>query len=72
MPPHKQPLTENTVLKMVARHKNGINARALAEELTRLGYPEHDVQRAMQRALDRGVLELGPKLRLLSARVEAA
>jgi hypothetical protein len=65
--PRTQPLTDDELLKTVAPHKDGINARILAEELVRLGYPEYEVQRAIQRALDRGILELGPKLRLVEA-----
>jgi hypothetical protein len=65
-------LTEDKLLEAVARHKDGIKARDLVRKLARRGYREYDVQRAIRRAMDRGILELGPKLRLLSARVEAA
>lgn len=53
---------EKAVLALLAKRRGGITARELASALARKGYPEYDVQRVMQRGLDRGDFELGPNL----------
>jgi hypothetical protein len=63
--------TERELLDEVARHTDGIDALSLAKLFEAKGYEPYNVQRAMQRALDTGVLELGTKLRLYARRVAA-
>jgi hypothetical protein len=75
MPRHKHQPSKNAdthnlttkMLEAVRSHKEGLKSRDLVERMTILGYPEYEAQRAIQRALDRGALELGRKLRLFSA-----
>jgi hypothetical protein len=80
MPRHKQQPSKNAdtgayglttaeqnLLKALRSHKQGLKSRELVKEMTGLGYSEYVTQRAIQRALDRGALELGRKLRLFSA-----
>jgi hypothetical protein len=64
--------SEHVLLEEVARHPQGIDAVSLADIFLKQGHHAYDVQRAMQRALDKGVLELGPKLRLYASRSETA
>jgi hypothetical protein len=54
---------EKAVLEAVAKRKDGIGARELANSLAHK-YNEFDVQRVMRLALDRGDFELGPKLQI--------
>jgi GNAT superfamily N-acetyltransferase len=58
------PLSEGELVQEVERHGEGIDAVSLGEEFEARGYGRHDIQRAIRYALDRGVLELGPRLRL--------
>ncbi|MCK1641908.1 hypothetical protein IVA95_31260 [Bradyrhizobium sp. 157] len=62
---------ERELLDEVARHEAGIDALSLVQLFSQKGYLPYDIQRTMQRALDKGVLVLGPKLRLCVIR-EAA
>jgi hypothetical protein len=62
---------ESAVLKALAKRRGGMTARELANTLAREGYPEYDVQRVMQRGLDRGHFELGPNLQF-QAHIAAA
>jgi hypothetical protein len=64
---HGLTTAEQNLLKALRFHKEGLKSRELVERMTGLGYPEYEAQRAIQRALDRGALELGRKLRLFSA-----
>ena len=68
----RKSVTEKEVVQAVGQHSDGIDAQSLAKTLVGQGYREYDVQRAMQRAFDKGLLELGPKLRLIKARAKAA
>ena len=45
-------------------HRTGVDAMSLAELLVGAGLPPPEAQRAIQSALDGGVLRLGPHLRL--------
>jgi hypothetical protein len=63
--------TEAELLEVVAQHRDGIDALSLAHIFTAKGYEAYNVQRVMQRALDRGALELGPQLKFVLARAAA-
>jgi len=56
--------TDGELVQEVVRHSDGIDAVSLGEKFESQGYAKYNVQRAIRHALDRGVLELGPKLRL--------
>jgi hypothetical protein len=56
--------SEKELLDAVASRPEGIHAVELTEIFTKKGLHRHSVQRVIQRALDRGDLELGSKLRL--------
>lgn len=60
---HELP-TERELVEEVVRHGDGIDAVSLGKEFESKGYAQYNVQRAIRHALDRRVLELGPKLRL--------
>jgi hypothetical protein len=70
MPPHTTAAsedvrpTERDVLTEVARHPQGIDALTLVSSLEAKGYDPYSIQRVIRRALDKGSLELGSKLRL--------
>src|SRR3546814_8021497 len=44
--------------------RDGIDAQSLADIFIEQGHSPYEVQRAIQNALEKGVLELGSKLRL--------
>ncbi len=52
--------------KELDRHPQGISALALSECLVDQGYSPYTAERAIQRALDSGTVELGPQLELQS------
>jgi tryptophan synthase alpha subunit len=56
--------TDEEILAKVSTYPQGVDALELTEQFVREGYDSYSVQRAMQRALDKGVVELGSKLRL--------
>ncbi|MES2196355.1 MAG: hypothetical protein V4517_18195 [Pseudomonadota bacterium] len=62
---------ERELLDEVARHEGGIDALSLVQIFSQRGYLPYNVQRIMQRALDKGALALGPKLRLCVVRETA-
>lgn len=65
MTQHERP-TESEVLTAVQKHgRAGVDAATLVSDLMKdAQYSRYDVQRAIQRALEKGSLELGPKLHL--------
>lgn len=50
--------------------REGIDAQSLADMFVEQGFARYEVQRAIQNALEKGVLDLGPKLHLYVAREE--
>lgn len=62
---------ERELLDEVARHVDGIDARTLVHVFVTKGYGRYDIQRTIQRALDKGALDLGSKLRLCVVRQAA-
>jgi hypothetical protein len=64
--------TEAEVVNYVFTRGVGVAAVEVMRHFVSEGYPARDVQRSIQRALDRGALELGDKLRLTAARQLAA
>lgn len=54
----------NDLIAAVERHGDGIDAISLGKELEASGYQQYSVQRAIRHALDKGLIELGSKLRL--------
>ncbi|MCK1305708.1 MULTISPECIES: hypothetical protein [unclassified Bradyrhizobium] len=62
---------ERELLAEVSRHPDGIDALTLVQIFSQRGYEPYNIQRTMQRALDKGALELGSKLRLCVALVAA-
>jgi hypothetical protein len=59
--------TVNTALQNeLVRHPAGVSALAMTESLVQQGYSAPDAERAIQRALDVGKVNLGPKLKLRS------
>lgn len=63
----KERPTERELLDEVARHHDGIDALTLTTTFTEMGYHPYSVQRTIQRAMDKGDLEVGPKLRLYAS-----
>lgn len=59
--------TEAEVLEAVRRHPQGIGAIELTRAFEEQGYHPYNIQRVIQRALDNGSLQLGPKLRLVAS-----
>lgn len=75
MQPHSQDgrPTESELIAVVSNQADGMSALDLLKHFTsEERYPAHDVQRAIQRALNANRLELGPKLRLYVVREMAA
>lgn len=64
--------TEHQVVEFIATQRDGISALVVMQHFVDEGFDVRNVQRAMQRALDRGSLELGPKLHLIAAKQLAA
>jgi len=56
--------TENELIAEVERHGDGIDAVTLGKKFESQGYGQYNVQWAIRRALDKGAIELGPRLRL--------
>jgi hypothetical protein len=56
--------TQNELIAEVERHGDGIDAVTLGRTFESQGYGQYSVQRAIRRALDKGTIELGPRLRL--------
>lgn len=70
--PHHGRPTDDELIAVVERADNGMSALDLLNHFVAEGYPQRDVQRAIQRALNANSLELGSKLRLYArARVAA-
>jgi len=59
------------IVAQVATHPGGVTAAELIAELINAGLPRARAEHAVQRALDRGEIELGRKMQLL-VRSEAA
>jgi hypothetical protein len=52
----------------IVRQQSGIDAKALVDAVVkREGIPAPEVQRALQRILERGALHLGPRFQLEAA-----
>lgn len=65
--------TESELIAVVSKQADGMSALDLLKHFTNEErYPAHDVQRAIQRALNANSLELGPKLKLYVTREMAA
>jgi hypothetical protein len=58
--------TEQELLSVVARHRDGVDADTLFKELEGDGHSPSGIRRAVQRALDKRVLVLGSRMRLLA------
>ncbi len=56
--------TETELVEEIERHSDGIDAVTLGEAFESRGYLRYSVQRAIRHALDKGDIELGPRLRL--------
>jgi hypothetical protein len=64
-------ISAQELLDEVGKYDQGVDALSLGNTLVARSYHPYAIQRAIQLALDRGDLELGPKLRLQRAEIAA-
>jgi hypothetical protein len=64
-------ISAQELLDEVGKYDQGVDALSLGNKLVARSYHPYAIQRAIQLALDRGDLELGPKLRLRRAEMTA-
>jgi hypothetical protein len=62
-------ISAQELLDEVGKYDQGVDALSLGNTLVARSYHPYAIQRAIQLALDRGDLELGPKLRLQRAEI---
>ena len=62
--PEQHEATSDDVIKEVSAYSKGINAVTLGNKMVAKGYQLSSVQKAIQRALDKGQIELGSRFRL--------
>lgn len=58
-------LEETDVLQVVREHRDGLPASTLIQRFESKGFAESDVRRVVLQSLDRGSLQLGPKVHMV-------
>jgi hypothetical protein len=66
-PPLRCP-TEQQLVAIARQHSEGVDADTVFRELVNAGYEPAEIRRSVQRALDKKVLTLGSRMKLVAAR----
>ena len=66
------PPTDEEIVELLAAHPEGLTPRELVKSFETAQYMQHDVIKAIQRAFDRGIVQLSKGARLVCAEVDAA